>query len=63
MYNNADKHLTFDALVIADLDMDVLARSAFMIDNDISVSPAKRVLIQGSKVILYRTQSRTISFA
>ena len=39
--SRAGKHLTLDALVVEDLDVDVLAGTPFMITNDISVRPAK----------------------
>ena len=52
--SRADKRLTLDALIVEDLDVDVLAGTPFMIANDISVRPAKReVLIQGSEVISF----------
>ena len=55
-FSRDDKRLTFDALVVEDLDVDVLAGTPFMIANYISVCPAKReVLIQGSEVILYNS--------
>ncbi|CAH3143784.1 unnamed protein product [Porites evermanni] len=37
----ADKHLALDALVVDDLDVDVLAGTPFLIANEISVRPAK----------------------
>ena len=50
--------LTLDALVVEDLDVDILAGTPFMIANDISVRPAKRqVLIQDSQVILYNADA------
>ena len=56
--SQADKCLTCDALVIRDLDIDVLAGTPFMITNDISVHPAKgQVLIQGSEVITYNVET------
>ena len=59
-----DKRLTLDALVVEDLEVDVLAGTPFMIANYISVCPAKgEVLIQGSEVILYNSQSSAISHA
>ena len=62
--SRADERLTLDALVVEDLDVDVLAGTPFMIANDISVRPAKReVLIQGSEVILYNSQPSVISHA
>lgn len=56
----AAKRLTLDALVIEDLDVDILAGTPFMITNDISVRPAKgQVLIQGSEVITYNSEVTT----
>lgn len=56
--SQADKCLTCDALVIRDLDIDVLAGTPLMITNDISVHPAKgQVLIQGSEVITYNAEA------
>ena len=62
--SRADIRLTLDALVVEDLDVDVLAGTPFLIANDISVPPSKRqVLIQGSEVILYDSPSSTASSA
>ena len=56
--SQAGKHLTLDALVVEDLDVDVLAGTPFMITNDISVRPAKgQVLIQGSEILAYHPES------
>ena len=50
--------LTLDALLVEDLDVDILAGTPFMIANDISVCPAERqVLIQDSEVILYNADA------
>ena len=50
--------LQLDALVVDDLDVDVLARTPFMITNDISVRPSRqRITIMGSKVIYYGSKS------
>lgn len=58
--SRAAKHLTLDALVVDDLDVDILARTPFMITNVISVRPAKgQVLIQGSEVITYNSEATT----
>ena len=47
--SRAYKRLTLDALVVEDLDVDILAGTPFMIANDVSVRPAKRqVVIQVS---------------
>ena len=56
--SRADKHLALDALVVDDLDVDVLAGTPFLIANDISVRPAKcQVRIQDSEVIHYEHRS------
>lgn len=62
--SRADKRLTLDALVVEDLDVDVLAGTPFMITNDISVRPAKgQVLIQGSEILVYHPESTASSQA
>ena len=62
--SRADKRLTLDALVVEDLDVDVLAGTPFMITNDISVRPAKgQVLIQGSEILAYHPESTASSQA
>lgn len=53
--------LTFelDALVVQQLDVDVLAGNPFMTKNDIGVRPAKRqIVINGSDVVNYGSTSR-----
>ena len=56
--SRAGKHLTLDALVVEDLDVDVLAGTPFMITTDISVRPAKgQVLIQGPEILAYHPES------
>ena len=56
--SRADNQLTLDALVVDDLDVDVLAGTPFLIANDISVRPAKcQVRIQDSEVIHYEHKS------
>ena len=56
--SRADNQLTLDALVVDDLDVDVLAGTPFLIANDISVRPAKcQVRIQDSKVVHYEHKS------
>ena len=58
LLSRADKHLALDALVVDDLDVDVLAGTPFLIANDISVRPAKcQVRIQDSEVIHYEHRS------
>lgn len=50
--------LTLDALVVEDLDVQVLAGTPFMITNDISLHPAKwEVLVQGSEVLVYNSEA------
>ena len=62
--SRAGKYLTLDALVVEDLDVDVLAGTPFMITNDISVRPAKgQVLIQGSEILAYHPESSVSSQA
>ena len=39
--SSADKQLALDALVVDDLDVDILAGTPFLITNDITVCPAK----------------------
>ena len=56
--SRADKHLALNALVVDDLDVDVIAGTPFLIANDSSVRPAKcQVRIQDSKVIYYEHRS------
>ena len=48
-----------DALVVRQLDVDILASNPFMVRNDIGVCPAKRQIeIGGSKIISYSSPSR-----
>ena len=50
--------LSLEALVVDDLDVDVLAGTPFMIANDISVRPSKcQVRIQDSLVIYYQPRA------
>ena len=52
--SRADKQLALDALVVDDLDVDVLAGTPFLIANDITIRPAKcQIRIQDSEVIHY----------
>ena len=56
--SRADKQLGLDALVVDDLDVDVLAGTPFLIANDITVRPALcQVRIQDSDVIHYNPDS------
>ena len=56
--SRAENQLTLDALVVDDLDVDVLAGTPFLIANDISVRPAKcQVRIQDSEVVHYEHNS------
>lgn len=51
-----------DALVVHQLDVHVLAGNSFMVQNDISVHPAKRqIVIGGTEAIHYGTSSRHIA--
>ena len=62
--SRAYKILTLDALVVEDLDVDVLAGTPFMITNDISVRPAKgQVLIQDNEILAYNPESNASSQA
>ena len=46
--------LTLEALVVEDLDVDILAGTPFMTSNDITVRPAKReIIIAGCDVASY----------
>ena len=50
--SRAEKQLALDALVVDDLDVDILAGTPFLIANDITVRPAKcQVRIQDSEII------------
>ena len=54
-------HWTFelDALVVRQLDVDILAGNPFMVRNDIGVRPAKRQIeIGGTEIISYSAPSR-----
>ena len=53
--SRANKSLTLDALVVEDLDVDILAGTPFLIANDVSVRSAKcQARIQDSETIHYR---------
>ncbi len=57
-------HNTFqlDALVVRQLDVDVLAGNPFLATNDIATQPAKRqIVINSSDIIHYGPQSHTQS--
>jgi hypothetical protein len=48
------RELGLDALVVEDLDVDILAGTPFMVTNDISVRPAKaQIMISNAEVIHY----------
>ena len=50
--------LQLDALLVDDLDVDVLAGTPFMITDDISVRPSRQqITIKGSNVIYYGSKS------
>ena len=54
---NANK-LHLDALVVNDLDVDILAGTPFMVTNDISIRPSKhQITIQDSNIIYYSPSS------
>ena len=58
--SQADKQLALDALVVDDLDVDILAGTPFLITNDITVRPAKcQVRIQDSEIIHYEPTDDT----
>ena len=58
--SRADKQLALDALVVGDLDVDILAGTPFLIANDITVRPAKcQVRIQDSEIIHYEPTDNT----
>jgi hypothetical protein len=54
-----DQHkFVLDALVVDQLDCDVLAGTLFMVDNDIAVRPSKKkIIIDGCETIEYGTKS------
>ena len=56
-----DKSFELDALVVRQLDVDILAGNPFMVRNDIAVRPAHRkIIIDGSDVVHYGMTSRHI---
>ena len=56
-----DKSFALDALVVRQLDVDILAGNPFMVHNDIAVRPAHRkIIIGGSDVVHYGMTSRHI---
>ena len=58
--SRADKQLALDALVLDDLDVDILVGTPFLIANDITVRPAKcQVRIQDSGIIHYEPTDDT----
>ena len=58
--SRAEKQLALDALVVDDLDVDILAGTPFLIANDITVRPAKcQVRIQDSEIIHYEPTDDT----
>jgi len=58
--SRADKQLALDALIVDNLDVDILAGTPFLITNDITVRPAKcQVRIQDSEVIHYEPTDDT----
>ena len=60
--SRANKSLTLDAVVVEDLDVDILAGTLFLIANDVYVRPAKcQVRIQDSEIIHYGRPSDNLS--
>ena len=58
--SRSKKKLTLDALVVEDLDVDILAGIPFLISNDISIRPAtQEVTIQGLETTNYRTDDKS----
>ena len=58
--SRADKQLALDALVVDDLDVDILAGTPFLIANDITVRPTKcQVRFQDSEIIHYESTDVT----
>ena len=50
--------LHLDALIVSDLDVDVLAGTPFMVTNDIAICPAKQpITIKGTNVTYYSRKS------
>ena len=48
-----------DALVVKQLDVDVLAGNPFLVGNDVAVRPAKRqIIIHGSDILQYGAETR-----
>jgi len=57
--SHSSKKLALDALVVEDLDVDILAGIPFLISNDIALRPATQQLtIQGSDTICYHTDDK-----
>ena len=53
-----DRTFQLDALVVKQLDVNVLAGNPFLVVNDIATRPAKRqIVVQGSEVIYYGPQT------
>ena len=58
--SRTDKQPALDALVVDDLDVDILAGTPFLITNDVTVRPAKcQVRIQDSEIIHYEPTDDT----
>ena len=53
------KHnFTLDALVVKQLDVDVLAGNSFFLSNDIAAMPSKRqIVIKGTEIVHYGPQT------
>ena len=51
-FTREDKEFTFEGLVIDNLDVDILAGTPFMEQNDVSVRPAKRQVCIGDDIVI-----------
>ncbi|CAB4012996.1 Hypothetical predicted protein [Paramuricea clavata] len=57
------KTLTLEALVVEDLDVDILAGTPFMTCNDIAVRPAKHeIIIAGSDIVPYGSPNSSFKY-
>ena len=62
--SRGNKPLALDALVVEELDVDVLAGIPFLTTNDISVRPAtQQITIHGSETIRYHTDDNQLDVA
>ena len=58
----ADKSLHLDALVVEDLDVDILAGTPFLTTNDISVRPARLMLFVAPKLTFFAPLPQPLSY-